>query len=79
MDLSMQRDLNCIIGRDYPSPIVNHTHAVKSARAKIVFIQKQEGFRDNSEKVYQKLGSRKRPLKKIKRSNSNRSQLSFKI
>jgi deoxyribodipyrimidine photo-lyase len=79
MDLSMQRDLNCIIGRDYPSPIVNHTHAVKSARAKIVFIQKQEGFRDNSEKVYQKLGSRKRPLKKIKSSNSNRYQLSFKI
>jgi deoxyribodipyrimidine photo-lyase len=79
MDLSMQRDLNCIIGRDYPRPIVNHTHAVKSARAKIAFIQKQEGFRDKSEKVYQKLGSRKRPVKKINMSNSNKSQLSFKI
>ena len=75
----MQRNLNCIIGRDYPTPIVNHAHAVKSARAKIVFIQKQEGFRDKSEKVYQKLGSRKRQLKKNKRSNSNNFQLSFKI
>lgn len=79
MDLSMQRDLKCIIGRDYPSPIVNHSQAVKSAREKIIFIKKQESFRDKSEKIYQKLGSRKRPLKKIKRSNFNRSQLSFKI
>ena len=77
MNLSMQRNMNCVIGADYPKPIVDHTQAVKSARAKIAVGRKQQGYRDEATKIYQKLGSRKRPLKKIKRRDKLKSQLSL--
>ena len=79
MGLSMQRDVSCIIGKDYPYPIVDDIQAVKSARAKILVVRKKDGFRDKAEKVYQRLGSRKRPFKKRKNTNSDKSQLSLDI
>jgi deoxyribodipyrimidine photo-lyase len=41
MNLSMQKDMNCIIGEGYPYPIVDHTQALKPARAKIAAVQKK--------------------------------------
>ena len=73
MDISMQRDANCIIGRDYPRPIVDHTQAVKAARAKIAVVQRQAGFRDKSDKVYQNtlVGTDLTILQKELRTNIN--------
>jgi deoxyribodipyrimidine photo-lyase len=77
MNLLMQKNMNCVIGTDYPNPIVAHAQAVKSARAKISVGRKQQGYRDEALKILQKLGSRKRPLKKIRRRAKLKSQLSL--
>ena len=53
-----QEEAKCIIGKDYPSPIVDHKESVRAAREKISAVRKQEGFREESQKVYDKLGSR---------------------
>ena len=79
MSLSLQKNSNCIIGIDYPYPIVEHTEAAKSARKKIVIVRKKDGFKDKAEKIYQKLGSRKRPFIKKKCVNSATDQLSLNI
>lgn len=77
MSDDMQKKAGCIIGEHYPEPIVDHSTAVKEARSKIGAIRKQEGFRDEAGKVYNKLGSRKRPPRKRKRVKKDEKQLSF--
>ena len=64
MSREMQEKAGCIIGVDYPEPIVDHAEAVKSARTKMSAFRKSDGFKEDAQKVYQKLGSRKRPPSK---------------
>lgn len=45
----------------YPRPIVEHEEATKHARSEIAKRWKQEGFREQSQAVNRKLGSRNRP------------------
>ena len=75
MNVSMQRDVNCVMDRDYPNPVVEHIQAAKSARGKISVIRREEGFRDQAKKIHQRLGSRKQPFKKRKITNPETSQL----
>ncbi|MEL6539653.1 MAG: FAD-binding domain-containing protein [Bacteroidota bacterium] len=49
---------------NYPAPIVNHGDAVKYARERITAVRRSDRFKELSKKVYQKLGSRKRPAKR---------------
>ncbi len=79
MTLSIQKDAQCIIGTDYPEPIVNQTQAAKSALAKITAIQKDQNFKDKAKNIHKKLGSRRRPNNKKKRNNAVDPQLSFKL
>ena len=60
MDAAMQEAASCVIGRDYPAPIIDHAAAVKSARENIAAVRAKAGFKDQAKKVYQKLGSRKK-------------------
>ena len=55
------------LGRDYPAPIVDHETAAKNAKDRISQVRKQEGFQKTANTVYQKLGSRKRPRKQIRK------------
>ena len=57
----LQRRLGCIIGRDYPAPIVDHPTAYKEARRRIYAARKGTEARQESERVYQKHVSRRRP------------------
>jgi deoxyribodipyrimidine photo-lyase len=75
MDLPMQRKAQCIIGTDYPEPIVNQIQAAKSARAKIKASREQQGYKEKAQNIHKKLGSRKRPHKKKKRTSTVTSQL----
>ena len=59
MDKTAQQEAGCIIGQDYPAPIVNQAVAMKAARAQISAARKSDGFRDQAGKVYNKLGSRR--------------------
>lgn len=53
----------CQIGKDYPPPIVEHKTAYKQARDRIFAVKKDARTRELSQKVYQKHGSRKTPIR----------------
>ena len=62
----------------YPAPIVQHDTAIKHARAEVSQRWKQEGFREDSKAVNQKLGSRNRPPSRRKPMKKKEiQQLSF--
>ena len=79
MDSRMQQRLGCVIGQQYPPPIVDHKAAVHAARARISAARKTAGFRDEAKKIYAKLGSRRRKVthNATNKKNANARQLSF--
>jgi deoxyribodipyrimidine photo-lyase len=65
---------------NYPRPIIAHQEAIKFARSEISKRWKSEGFKEESQAVNQKLGSRNRPIprtKKAKKQDSNQLNLEF--
>ncbi len=58
---SLQAKLGCVIGKDYPAPIVDHTLAVKAAKDALYAVRRRADARAEAQQVYQKHGSRKRP------------------
>ena len=69
MDPQTQENVNCLIGKNYPKPIVDHTTAIRNAKAKISFIFQKEGYRKKSNIIFEKLGSRTRTKSSKKRNN----------
>ena len=60
---TMEQSLfGCRIGKDYPSPLVDHKTAYKVARDRIFAVKKSQAARAEAEKVYQKHGSRRQPM-----------------
>lgn len=68
MPKNLQIEFDCIIGINYPEPLVDHALAIKSAREKISVVQKQDNFRNEANNVYKKLGSRKKQTSKKNKS-----------
>lgn len=60
----LQQDIGCVIGRDYPAPIVDHTTAYRTARDRMHAFKKTDAARAEARRVYQKHGSRKRPMRR---------------
>ena len=60
----LQQDMGCVIGRDYPLPIVDHLKAYRAARDRMHAFKKTDAARAESRRVYQKHGSRKRPMRR---------------
>jgi deoxyribodipyrimidine photo-lyase len=77
MTPDLQRSSACELGKDYPLPIVDHNTAIKMARQKISDIRKQSEFRPLSQKVFDKLGSRKLPQRKTKKDKQKTNQISM--
>jgi deoxyribodipyrimidine photo-lyase len=63
MPLDQQKMIGCIIGRDYPAPIVEHATAYQEARQKIYSWKSRPEVKEYAKAVYQKHGSRRRPLR----------------
>jgi deoxyribodipyrimidine photo-lyase len=78
MPMDIQSQVGCILGRDYPFPIVDHRTAYKSAREKIFAIRQTDSAIEESKRVFVKHGSRKNrdPLPKPKKASGFR-QLSL--
>lgn len=75
MNQTLLQDSPVVIGVDYPLPIVEHAEAIAKARAGIAAVRKQQGFRQEANQVYRKLGSRKKAVKKnTKRAKHDESQ-----
>jgi deoxyribodipyrimidine photo-lyase len=73
MQLNDQKSFNCIIGKDYPTPVVDHVISVRHARSRIADILKKIGCKEKSMAVLKKLGSRKR--NKVTRKTNSQLQL----
>lgn len=54
-----QRMAGCVVGEDYPLPIVDHATAYREAKEKIFCRKNQKASRAASQRVYTKHGSRK--------------------
>ncbi|MEO0480819.1 MAG: deoxyribodipyrimidine photo-lyase [Planctomycetota bacterium] len=64
MSEAEQSNAGCRIGTDYPEPIVDHKTAYKAARDRIWAVKKTAEAREESQRVYEKHGSRKRPMQR---------------
>lgn len=61
MPTGVQRQAGCVIGKHYPSPVVEHAKAYQYARTQIYSVKGTAGARAEAKRVYQKHGSRRRP------------------
>jgi len=57
----LQRAVGCVIGQDYPTPIVDHKAAVAEARKRLSAFRRTPEAKRESARVMQQHGSRKRP------------------
>jgi deoxyribodipyrimidine photo-lyase len=69
MPEEIQSRCGCVIGRDYPAPIVEHATAVKEARDRIAAVRRKTETRTEAKKVFVRHGSRKRPTKRTAAKN----------
>ena len=63
MNIETQMNYKCILGKDYPLPIVDHKKAIQLARNKIAEIRKDSNYKNKSNLVFEKHGSRRRNTK----------------
>ena len=75
---ALQQQYGCVIGRDYPAPVVDPEHASQQARAKLkswLLSQPQNDWQQQKIAVMTRHASRRRPVVRIEAKN--RDQLSF--
>lgn len=73
MPMTIQQRYNCVIGTDYPHPIVDHIQAAREAKYKISqWRQSHPGFRQQAKAINQLHGSRRKSFKS--RSKSQKKQ-----
>ncbi len=85
MNEDEQQEYNCIIDKDYPSPIVVHKEAVSKARELIYNTRKRDELKPFIKNVFLKHGSRRKKTKSTKPSSNisksrrakNSNQLKF--
>ena len=76
MSSALQQRASCLIGEDYPAPIVENASAIKAARLGLSAALTQADYRQEANQSFDKLGSRQRP-KKPATSKVDSSQLSL--
>lgn len=60
MPPEVQREAGCLIGRDYPPPLVDVDQGLRAARARYSEWRQRPGLREESRQVFVRHGSRKR-------------------
>jgi deoxyribodipyrimidine photo-lyase len=80
MPQAVQQQLSCVLGRDYPLPIVDNAQAMRFARERIWHVKARADVRDAAKAVYAKHGSRnpnregKPPTKRVKAVSAQGTQ-----
>lgn len=59
-----QQAIGCVIGRDYPAPIVDHREAMAEAKRRIFSVRGTAEARALAQQIYQRHGSRRRPRRR---------------
>lgn len=54
----IQQECGCIVGEDYPWPVVDPDTAISKARSNITEFRQRKGYVEESKRVYEKHGSR---------------------
>ena len=67
MYLIDQQTAGCILGKDYPKPIIDHVEAARAARKLVYGRRSGRDFRDEASRIQAKHGSRKSGLSATKR------------
>ncbi len=61
MPSSLQLSIGCIIGKDYPAPLVGHRAAVAAAKSRVYAVRTRADARAEAKQVYYRHGSRRGP------------------
>lgn len=80
MPLSLQRQYACVLGTDYPMPVVDMQQAMRLAKQRLTDWKKQQDadwWREQKHQVIQRHASRKRPSARKNRQASDNGQLSL--
>lgn len=72
MDAGEQRAAGCLIGRDYPEPVVDHVAAAREARDRVWAVRRGREFREAADAIQERHGSRKSGLKPSNPSKTRR-------
>ena len=67
MPEDVQHASGCVIGKDYPAPIVDHKEAVAAAKKAVYGVRRRSEAREEAQSIYKKHGSRRRPDKQFRR------------
>ena len=73
MPEDVQRAAGCIIGEDYPAPLVDHKEAVAHAKSRVYGARRQAEAREEAKQIYEKHGSRRRPDRRGRRSDTSQA------
>jgi len=73
MPPSVQRESGCLIGRDYPAPVVDHATAFREARERIAAIRRRTDARTEADEIQRRHGSRRSGLPPTTTPGSRRS------
>ncbi|MGF1527243.1 MAG: deoxyribodipyrimidine photo-lyase/cryptochrome family protein [Candidatus Competibacterales bacterium] len=57
----LQVKYGCVVGRDYPTPVVDHNLAARRAKAAIWAVRQSDEGKTQATEVFQRHGSRRRP------------------
>lgn len=60
MPAEIQRRVGCLVGTDYPAPLVDHTTGLREARSRMATLRRRAESREEARRVFVKHGSRKR-------------------
>src|SRR5574343_434726 len=74
----LQREAGCVIGRDYPAPLVDEATAAREAKERLYPLRATAAAREEADAVQRRHGSRKAGLPatgsaRMKRSGARRS------
>jgi deoxyribodipyrimidine photo-lyase len=74
MSSEVQRQAGCVIGRDYPAPLVDNPEAMREARERVWLVKTRLESRDEARRVYERHGSRAPNREGRQRSRSRRPE-----
>jgi len=67
MDLQTQRRVGCVLGQDYPLPVVDWQHAAAMARERLWSLRRQHGFAATADAIQERHGSRRSGMRRASR------------
>lgn len=75
MPIDLQREIGCVVGRDYPAPIVDERVALPLAKARVAELRRRASTQAEAREIVRKHGSRKPTPPRSKRAHAMQPSL----